>query len=146
MTMHRPSPSVRRRRESGGATTELVLVTPLLIVLLLFVVFAGRMATSRGRVIDAAGAAARAASIERSPDAARQAAEDIVDARLADKNVSCSSLRVDTDTTRFEPGGEVSVTVRCTIELDDLTLLAVPGDRVFESTAVEVIDFYRGID
>lgn len=139
------APAQRRASgDRGGVTTELVLLTPLLLVMLLFIVFAGRMATARGRVINASRDAARAASIARSPSAAEQAAHEAAEATLADKSITCRPLVVDPDVRRFEPGGEVSVTVRCTIELGDLTLLEIPGERSFESTSVEVIDTFRG--
>lgn len=134
--------TARLRGDAGGATTELVLLTPVLIVMLLFIVLAGRMATARGRVVSASRDAARAASIERSPSAARAAAEASAQAALADKHVSCQSMEVRTDVTEFSPGGEVAVTVRCSISLADLSLLALPGDRTFEATSVEVIDVY----
>lgn len=130
--------------DRGGVTTELVLVTPILLVLLTFVVFAGRMATARGRVIDASRDAARAASIERSPGQAQQAARQAAEATLADKSVTCRPMHLASDVSRFRPGGEVAVTVRCQIRLSDLSLLAIPGSRTFESTSVEVVDTFRG--
>src|SRR3546814_12672123 len=46
--------------DRGGVTTELVLVTPILLVLLMFIVFAGRIATATGQVINASRDAPRA--------------------------------------------------------------------------------------
>ena len=115
-------------------------------MLLLFIVFAGRMASSRGRVINASRDAARAASIERSPSAARAAAQDAAEATLADKDVTCVGLDVETDISDFAPGGSVTVTITCDLDLGDLSLLAIPGQRTFESTSVEVIDTFRGTE
>src|SRR3546814_1184124 len=106
----------------------------------MFIVFAGRMATAKGRVINASRDAARAASIERSAGAAQHEAVAADEATLADKSVTCRPLQVDVDTSSFGAGGEVAVTVHCEIELADLSLLAIPGSRTFESTSVEVVD------
>src|SRR3546814_7643372 len=98
----------------------------------MFIVFAGRMATAKGRVINASRDAARAASIERSAGAAQHEAVAAAEATLADKSVTCRPLQVDVDTSSFGAGGEVAVTVHCEIELADLSLLAIPGSRTFE--------------
>src|SRR3546814_11736962 len=83
--------------DRGGVTTELVLVTPILLVLLMFIVFAGRMATAKGRVINASRDAARAASIERSAGAAQHEAVAADEATLAEKSVTSRPLQRDVD-------------------------------------------------
>lgn len=60
--------------------------------------------------------------------------------------MSCSTLEAIVDTSDFEPGGTVTVTVECTAPMADVTLLGVPGTRTFTATATEVIDTYRGED
>ena len=90
-------------RERGSVTTELVIVTPLLLLLLLFVVALGRMAGSRIDINGAASEAARSASIARTPLAAQDAARQTATAALADQHVTCASLDVTTDTSRFVP-------------------------------------------
>jgi Flp pilus assembly protein TadG len=135
---------VRLRAEDGSATTELVLVTPLLIILLLFATLAGRLALSRSDVQGAARDAARAASIERSPTAARLAAVDAAKDNLERSGTSCGDLRVEPDLTDFQPGGSVQVKVTCQVPLGDLMLLRLPASsKEVAATAVEVIDLYR---
>lgn len=131
------------RDERGAAATELVLVTPLLIVLLLFVVLAGRLALTRTDISGAARDAARAASIERTAGAARDAAQRSAESNLVRQGTRCDSLQVDTDTTRFRSGGSVRVEISCTIPLGDLSLLAIPGSKTMTGGATEVIDTYR---
>jgi Flp pilus assembly protein TadG len=131
--------------ERGSVTTELVIVTPLLLLLLLFVVALGRMAGSRIDINGAASEAARAASIARTPLAAQDAARQIATAALADQHVTCASLDVSTDTTAFQPGGTVTVTVRCEVKLGDLTGLRLPSAKTLTATASAPIDRYRGI-
>ncbi|HEY3673051.1 MAG TPA: TadE/TadG family type IV pilus assembly protein [Acidimicrobiia bacterium] len=136
---------VDRDHERGSVTTELVIVTPLLLLLLLFVVALGRTAGSRIDINGAAGEAARAASIARTPLAAQDAAHQTASASLADQHVTCASLDVATDTSRFQPGGTVTVSVRCDVKLGDLTGLRLPSSKTLTATATAPIDRYRGI-
>lgn len=132
------------RREAGGATVELVLLTPALIALLLLVVAGGRVATAQQRVNGAARDAARAASIERDPEAARRAAHATVIATLAQAQLTCTGLDVATDASGFRPGGTVAVRVTCDVRLSDLTLLRLPGIRTMTGRFAHPVDFYRG--
>jgi len=135
---------VNRLDERGSVAVETAVVAPALVVLLLLVVFAGRVAQAEGDVRRAASEGARAASLEQYPENAELAAKDIVAANLAASGVVCGRLDTTVDTSSFAPGGSVSVTVRCTASMADVALLGVPGERVFESRSVEVIDRYRG--
>lgn len=132
-----------RPRDAGSATLELVLLTPLILVLLLLVVLGGRYAQARGDVDAAARDAARAGSIAREPDAAKSAAADAARARLTEGGVTCRVLDVAVDTSDFRPGGTVGAKVTCTIDLSDLTGLAVPTSRTISATFTEPIDTYR---
>jgi len=133
----------RVRNESGSVTAELVLVTPLLLLLLLFVVALGRLASARLDVDGAASEAARAASIARDPATATAMAQQTATAALSSDGVTCSSLNVVTDTASFSPGGEVAVTVTCTVGLADLAGLRLPSSTSLSSRSVAVVDTYR---
>ncbi|MGH9057034.1 MAG: TadE/TadG family type IV pilus assembly protein [Acidimicrobiales bacterium] len=133
----------RGQNEAGGVTVELVLLTPLLIVLLLFVVALGRLAGARLNVGGAAAQAARAASIARDPATAAALAKQTATAALGSDHVICAHLAIATDTAAFAPGGQVSVTVTCTVALSDLTGLRLPTSETVTSTAHSVIDRYR---
>ena len=142
-------PSIRRRRrwadgDDGSASTELVLVTPLLVVLLLFVVLAGRLAHADLQVTDAAHQAARAASLSRSAADARTAALHTAQASLADQGLTCTALTVDTDTSRFRPGGSVTVSLTCAVSLADLAGLGVPGTTAMNARHTSPLDRFRG--
>jgi Flp pilus assembly protein TadG len=132
-----------RHDESGSVTAELVLVTPLLILLLLFVVALGRLASARIDVNGAASEAARAASIARDPATATTMAQQTASAALSGDGVTCAALNVVTDTAAFAPGGEVAVTVTCTVDLADLAGLRLPASTAISSRAVSVVDTYR---
>ena len=139
--MSRPS-----RTDSGSASMELVLITPAVLVLLLLTVAGGRLVLARERVDAAARDAARAGTIARSPITAQSDATRAADTRLAEAGVTCRTLDVNVDVTNFRPGGTVSTTISCTVDLSDLTLLGVPGTRTITSTAVETVDSLRGVN
>lgn len=135
-----------RRRwsdETGGVTVELVLLTPLLIVLLLFVVALGRLAGARLDVDGAAAQAARAASIARDPATGTNLARQTATTALGSDHVTCARLAVSTDTADFEPGGQVVVTVTCTVDLAALSGLRLPASESITSRATSVVDTYR---
>jgi len=129
--------------EDGAVATELVLLTPLLVVMLLFVVALGRLAGARIDIDGAAAQAARAASIARSPTAAAAMARQTATDALSSDHVTCTALRVTTNTAGFAPGGQVEVTVTCTVALSDLVGLRLPPAEQITSTATSVGDTYR---
>ena len=138
-TAPRPQPGDR-----GSAAAELVLVTPFLFLLLLFAVAAGRLVQGKLDVDSAAQQAARAASLARTPAAASAQATQVAQAALAGQSVSCDPAVITADTGDFVPGGEVTVTVTCTVRLSDLSLLHIPGTETITSTFTSPIDVYRG--
>ena len=134
-----------RHGETGAVSTELAVLTPVLIGFMLFAVYAGRVTQAEGDVANAAQEAARAASLTGNPTDAETAAGETAAANIAHGGVACRRLEVTVDTTDFNAGGRVAVTVDCEASFADIALLAVPGSRTFTSTAVEVIDTYRAV-
>lgn len=132
-----------RDDDRGSVAVETAVVAPALVALLLLVVFAGRVAQAEGDVRRAASEAARAASLEQTPDAAATAAVDTAAANLTASGVVCGDLDTTVDTSEFQPGGAVAVTVRCVASMSDISLLGVPGERAFQARSVEIIDRYR---
>ena len=138
--------SLDRRSERGSVSVEVAVIAPAFVFLMLLVVFAGKVSEADGNVERAAAEGARAASLRQHPGNAATDARSTVVANLATAGVSCSTLEAIVDTSDFEPGGTVTVTVECTASMADVTLLGVPGTRTFTATATEVIDTYRGDD
>lgn len=138
--MNRPS---TRPQETGSATAELVIVTPLLILFLLLVVALGRLSGARLDVNGAAAQAARAASIARNPAAATADASQTAAASLASQHLTCQHLSVAVDTSQFTPGGDVAVTVSCSVDLSTLTGLHLPVSETLTHRFVEPVDRYR---
>ena len=131
------------RSERGSISVEVAVIAPAFVFLMLLVVYAGKVSEADGNVERAAAEGARAASLRQSPAAAIDDAEAAVEANLAAAGVPCSQLDTSVDTSTFEPGGTVTVTVRCVASMADVTLLGVPGTRSFTAASTEVIDTYR---
>jgi len=129
--------------ERGSVSVEVAVIAPAFVFLMLLVVFAGKVSEADGNVERAAAEGARAASLRQNPGAAVDDAEAAVEANLSYAGVPCAELTTSVDTSNFEPGGTVTVSVSCTASMADVALLGVPGTRTFTATSVEVIDTYR---
>jgi Flp pilus assembly protein TadG len=140
----RPHGGRQLRDERGSIAVEVAVIAPAFVMLMLLVVFAGKVAEADGNVERAASEAARAASLRQHPGDAAEDAHAAAEANLTAAGVPCTELDVAVDTTDFEPGGTVTVTLTCRASMADVTLLGVPGTRTFSARAVEVIDLHRG--
>ncbi|HVX17447.1 MAG TPA: TadE/TadG family type IV pilus assembly protein [Acidimicrobiales bacterium] len=133
-----------KHSDRGDATVEMVLLTPLLILVLTFVVLAGRISSTDADVASAAADAARAASQRQTPAAGAADARTAAVSTLADKHVSChGGPAVTVDTARFGHGGDVTVTLACTVSLADLAVAGIPGSRTVRASASVPIDTRR---
>ncbi|SDY01248.1 TadE-like protein [Saccharopolyspora shandongensis] len=115
-------------RDDGSASIELAILTPALLMLLALIVAGGRVVSADTAVEHAATAAARAASLARTPTAARTTALDTGARVLADQDLACTDIQLTTDTSGFGRVGApgiVTVTLRCAVALADLT--SIPG-------------------
>jgi hypothetical protein len=138
--------SRRCQRDSGSSDAlGLALLTPAAIGLAVVIVFLGRGVDSRATVHSAAESAAQAAAQERSGPAAIAAAEEIGRAMLVDPT-SCASPSVSVDLSDFRPGGQVAVTVSCTVSADGLELIDPPSIGAITATAFARIDPLRATE
>ena len=133
-----------RRSERGSMSVELVLLTPVFVALLLLVVALGRIQAARSDLDAAARGAARAASIKRDAASARRAGDTAARGSLAQHGYRCRELAVNVDTAGFTAGGTVAASVTCTVTLDDVTGLGIPGAHTSTARFAEPIDRYRG--
>lgn len=133
------------REESGSATAELVVLTPVLVAILLFLVGLGRLGLAESQVHDAVRAAAQAGVVSATPAAAVTAARTAALATLSADRVTCASPEVTVDVSRFVPGGQLRVTLACTVSLTDVALPGVPGSRTLEASLAAPVETYRGI-
>ncbi|MEY9969287.1 Flp pilus assembly protein TadG [Streptacidiphilus sp. MAP12-16] len=139
-------PQGRACRDRGSAATETALIMPLLIMLLLLSIGSGRLVSARQDVDQAAHAAARAASLARSPGEAVRAAQQAAATALASAGLACSHLDANISTADYHPGGQVGVSLACTASLSGLTGVPMPGHHTVQATSTSVIDTYRGQD
>jgi Flp pilus assembly protein TadG len=122
MTMNPPPHHQRRRTrrgDDGAATAEMLCWVVAAMLLLGFAVYTIRGVTAATDVANTADAAARAASLAPTAPTAVTAATEVV---RTDHGDACQQATVRVDTSRFRPGGMVTVTVTCTIVVADLPL------------------------
>lgn len=131
------------RSERGGASlsVEVLMWVPIALVMIGFVVGVGRMSLAQDAVTSAAGAAARAASLERDAHAAQSSARQVAASNLSNSVVSCSPT-VSVDTSAFSrPAGQagtVHATVSCVTALGPGF-----GSRTLTAEGSAPLDTYR---
>ncbi|MGH8877021.1 MAG: TadE/TadG family type IV pilus assembly protein [Stackebrandtia sp.] len=138
---HRPTVAAN---DTGSATVEIAILAPLLVGIMLFLVACGKVVSSQLDVTAAAAAAARAASLQRTPTAAHTAADTAAVEALRGAEVTCHNRTIDADTATAEPATAATVTITCSVPLSDLLLLAVPGTRTVQASATSPVDTWRG--
>lgn len=133
-----------RDRDRGSASVELALLAPALLTFAMLMVFAGRVVDARATVGEVAHAAARAASLERTPAAASATATAIAAATLQEQGMACTDHTTAVDNGGLVAGGAVSVTVHCTVSFSDLFGVSFPGGQTIEGGATVAVDTFRG--
>lgn len=134
-----------RDERGDSGPLEMVILVPVLLALIALVVAAGRTTAADTDVEFAAQVGARAAAQANTPGAAAARAEQVVVASLTDSGLACAQHSVSVDASDLRPGGRVSVTVSCTVGLDDVADLGLAlGSRTMTATASEVVDRVRG--
>ncbi|MER6512570.1 TadE family protein [Nonomuraea sp. NPDC001636] len=116
--------------ERGSMAVETVMLAPVFLLFLMFLVGAGVLVETQGRVNGAARDAARAASVQRSFDDAGAAAESTAKSALDGK---CGAGTVNLDGSTWEAGGQVQAEVTCEL---DLGFLGFGGTKRLTGTAV----------
>lgn len=138
-------PSHKGRDQGSSDALGLALIAPAAIGLAVVIVFLGRGVDSRATIQSAAESAAQAAAQERTVIGARHAAEQVGVAMLVDP-ASCAAPSVIVDTSDFRPGGQVAVTVSCTVSTDGLELINPPRTGPRSVTAYATIDPLRAAE
>lgn len=137
----------RGKGERGNASVQLVIVVPAVIMLMGLAIAGGRIWMAESAVQQSAGAAARAASLDRSSGAAAASARQVVAANLASSSLECVDSSVGVDTSAFATPvgtpGTVTVRVSCTVTFADLLLPGAPGHRNIEADGAAPLDTYR---
>lgn len=133
--------------ERGSNAAEIVIIAPVIAMLILVLVAGGRTALADNATQSAAYAAARAASLSRDAVTATANAEDAARRAMNNAGIACTTLTVNVDAsglnTAIGTTGRVSAAVNCDVNLSDITLPGVPGNRTMSSTAASPVDAYR---
>jgi Flp pilus assembly protein TadG len=136
-----------RRNERGSAPIEAAIGVPAFTLFVGLIIFGGRTATTHQALESAAADAARSASIERAAPAAQQAAEQAARSSLSNQQIHCLSVDVTVDASGFQTAvgqdANVAVTVTCRLDLSDLAVPGVPGNRTLHATVSSPIDTWR---
>lgn len=135
------------REDRGSVSVELAVLTPAFLLILLLIIAAGRVAIAGGSIEGVAAAAARQASLARTPEQARADATSTAEQTLAEQNLQCTSVSVQVDTAGFSvPVGQpaqVTVAVSCTVSLADLAVPGMPGSKVLHDEFSSPLDTFR---
>ena len=142
MTRRHPKPRPCCLGDSGTSTVELVVLTPVVLMMLCLILGLGRAADARGRLVGAVRDAARAASVAPTAAAAVTAARFTALADLEGAGLECTNPRISTDTRAWHPGGQVSVTIRCTLDLSALVVSGLPGRHTLTADTTVPLDTY----
>lgn len=129
----------RRSDERGSASVELAILAPLVGLLLGSVVLVGRVQLARADVEGAARSAARDLSISRDPYVAVEGVRSALMETLDVGSPTCRTLS-------FSPeigSTQVTVSITCSVDLQEAAILPVPGSMSVSASASEVIDIYR---
>ena len=133
--------------ERGAAATELAVLVPAVLLVLAALVGGARVWFASAAVVDAAHAAARAATLARDASTARQDAQSVFEENLRTAGLRCSDNSLGLDLAGFSaPVGvpaNVTARARCRVALDDLIGFGLPGAIEVNSRAVSALDTYR---
>ncbi|MER6943378.1 TadE family protein [Nonomuraea sp. NPDC000554] len=129
-----------KRPDRGSMAVETVLLAPVFLLFLMFLAGAGRLVEAQGEVNGAARDAARAASVQRTFDAAGQAAESSVKESLQG---NCTTPQVSLDGSKWQEGGQVQAEVTCEL---DLGFLGFGGTKQLRGTSVVPLEQFRRVE
>jgi hypothetical protein len=130
----------RRCDDRGAAAAELIVLTTLAFAFIAVIVLAGRVNVGYAHTEAAARAAARSMSLSRDPASAEAAAREQARRIVQEGSPVCTQMQFDAQV----GAEEVTVTVVCTVDLSQVSNLAlVPGTREVSADATESIDPYR---
>lgn len=137
----------RIRDERGSAALEAAVGVPAFVLLVGLIIFGGRTAMTHSAVESAAADAARSASIARTSTEATHDAETAAQTSLANQHIHCLTVTVSVVVAAFSTPvgtpGSVTASVRCLLDLSDLSVPGVPGSRLVTATMSSALDTWR---
>lgn len=130
--------------DSGSLVVELVVLTPVVFALALVALVFGRVTAAHQQVTESARAAAQMAAVMPTPQGAVVAAAGAVSGGFVHTR-PCARMSVSTDVSDFHPGGSVTVTVTCSVDLSDLSVPGIPGSTSIHVSTTAPVDPYRSV-
>ena len=142
-----PNPGFDPRSERGASPASVIIILVSVLMFAELIVMGGRVAAAHASVAGAAREAARQGSLVLAAGSVSGVAESTAASNLRERGRTCESPNVSTRGTDFRQGGQVTVTVSCTVNISDLSILSVPWPtRTFSSTATELVETYRAVE
>lgn len=139
-----------RRRDGqsgvGGESLELLIIAPIVLAIFLAAVAVGRYQLGSGKIDQAAGAGARAASQQLTQDAAQAAALQAAQSSLTAAGVTCQGISVAVDTGGYQAAAgsaQVRVTLTCDVSWSDISIPGWPGRKTITSEATSPLDLRK---
>lgn len=131
------------KTDDGFSTMETIIVMPLIASIMMLLVGIGMMYETRIDVSASAGAAARAASLARTPGEAQIAARRSAEGSLQGRGIACQGgPQVDVEATS-QPGSTSAVTVTCVVALRDMAVLGLPGRITYSRRAESIVETFK---
>ncbi|KAA9159434.1 pilus assembly protein [Amycolatopsis acidicola] len=133
--------------DAGSVSVEAAVLVPAAIFVGLLIIAGARVSSAQQAVDNAATAAARAASIARTPAAAELAGTQVARERLGREGITCQESNISVDASQIAVGraGLVRADVTCQVALSDLALPVPGGTRTITATFTSPADPYRGL-
>lgn len=135
----------RAGRDAGFAALQVIIFGGFLISMLMLIAGFGRVGDDRQLVEEAAGTAARIASLQTSAPQAAADADQAARQSMTQAGAGCAHVDVAVDVSAFRPGGQVSVTVRCASDLTPFSLAGFAPTVTVTATSTAPIDTLRAI-
>lgn len=133
--------------DRGASPVSVLILFGVLLMFVELIVLGARIAGAQASVSGAAREAARMGSIAAGPSDLANQVEPVVLTHVSEQGRQCLSPQTSIDGTIFRPGGRVQVAVTCTVDIQDLSFLAIPWPKKeFTAMAVEVINTYRVVE
>ena len=132
----------RRRGEDGFSSVEVVIIAPVLVVVVLLMVAFGTAVSARSDLENAANAAARAGSLQRSYPAAVAAAGQVLEQDLGSACAGGAHPSWPAPAS-FTPGGDFVIHIDCAVPM--LGIPGLPPDVDLHAVGVSPIDPYRSV-
>jgi len=140
------------RDERGSLAVEMAIIIPSILLIFALIFVYGRAASVNGNLESATRDAARAATLARSYDEARDRVDAVLAEGMSRAPASCrDSLTWASEPDSFGPGDfeagkPITVQATCTYSLGDIGLPGAPGNLRPESAFTSMLDPYRGVD